>query len=136
MANTLLVIDDDDIHRRIICRIAEKAGFQPMGADSFNEAAALLSKTSVDCITLDLTLGTRAGVEILRLLASLNCRTPIIVISGAEANILDETLRIGKSLNLDLRAPVSKPVDLGALRIALIHIYQQVDLRKLGCVTA
>jgi DNA-binding NtrC family response regulator len=136
MVNTLLVVDDDDIHRRIICRIAEKSGFEAVGAESFNKAADFLSQNKVDCITLDLTLGSRAGVEVLRLLSSLHCVAPIIVISGAEANIFDETMSIGKSLGLDLRSPVSKPVDLGALRISLVQICQQVDLRKLGCVSA
>lgn len=132
MANHLLVIDDDDIHRRIISRVAEKSGFQAIGASSFEEAADHLGQGGIDCITLDLSLGSRAGVEILRLLSSSNCVAPIVVISGAEANIFDETMRIGKSLKLDLRDPVSKPVDLSALRQLLGLVCQQVDLRKLG----
>jgi hypothetical protein len=32
MSNRLLVIDDDDTHRMILCRIGEKVGFETLGA--------------------------------------------------------------------------------------------------------
>src|ERR1700732_3917225 len=60
----LLVIDDDNLHRMIICRVAAKAGFLPAGAASYDEAAKLAQETAFDCITLDLSLGHHARSEI------------------------------------------------------------------------
>ena len=55
-----------------------------MGAASYDEAAKLLRENQFDCITLDLSLGERAGVEVLHLLSVINSQAPIIIISGAE----------------------------------------------------
>src|SRR5664280_2035548 len=66
MSNRLLVIDDANIHRMILCRIGEKVGFETTGAASYEEAAKLLRENEFDCITLDLSLGDRAGVEVLQ----------------------------------------------------------------------
>ena len=132
MSNRLLVIDDASIHRIILCRVGEKVGFESVGAASFEEAAKLLRESQFDCITLDLSLGARAGVEVLHLLSVLKCQVPIIIISGSENTIRDETLKIGKSLNLNLCTPVPKPVDLAALRESLVLIGQKADLNKLA----
>jgi DNA-binding NtrC family response regulator len=132
MSNRLLVIDDASIHRIILCRVGEKVGFESVGAASFEEAAKLLRESKFDCITLDLSLGNRAGVEVLHLLSVLKCQAPIIIISGSENAIRDETLKIGKSLNLNLCTPVPKPVDLAALRESLVLIGQKADLNKLA----
>jgi CheY-like chemotaxis protein len=132
MSNRLLVIDDASIHRIILCRVGEKVGFESVGAASFEEAAKLLRESQFDCITLDLSLGNRAGVEVLHLLSVLKCQAPIIIISGSENAIRDETLKIGKSLNLNLCTPVPKPVDLAALRESLVLIGQKADLNKLA----
>jgi len=61
----LLVIDSDNLHRMIICRAADKAGYIPAGAANFTEAAKLARTTVFDCITLDLSLGQQTG-EMLR----------------------------------------------------------------------
>jgi DNA-binding response OmpR family regulator len=132
MSNRLLVIDDASIHRVILCRVGEKVGFESVGAASFEEAAKLLRESQFDCITLDLSLGDRAGVEVMHLLSVLKCQVPIIIISGSENTIRDETLKIGKSLNLNLCTPVPKPVDLAALRESLVLIGQKADLNKLA----
>ena len=132
MSNRLLVIDDANIHRTILCRIGEKVGFITAGAASYDEAARLLREWQFDCVTVDLSLGDRAGVEILHLLSELKYLSPIIIISGAEDTVREESLRIGRSLNLNLCAPVPKPVDLAALRESLVRIGKQVDLQKLA----
>jgi hypothetical protein len=44
----LLVIDDDNLHRMIICRVAAKAGYAPAGAATYEEAAVLAQETAFD----------------------------------------------------------------------------------------
>src|ERR1700684_1034017 len=77
----LLVIDDDNLHRMIICRVAAKAGFLPAGAASYDEAAKLAPETAVDCITLDLSLGNHAGTEMLHHLSMLGSPAAVLVVS-------------------------------------------------------
>jgi two-component system, chemotaxis family, chemotaxis protein CheY len=112
----LLVIDDDNLHRMIICRVAAKAGYMPAGAATYDEAAQLVQDTAFDCITLDLSLGQHAGVEMLRHLWVVGCKAPIIIISGSDNSTCSETARVAKSLNLNIWEYMPKPVDLAVLR--------------------
>src|SRR5579864_7417829 len=108
----LLVIDDDNLHRMIICRVAVRAGYAPAGAATYEEAAQLAQEGTFDCITLDLSLGQHAGVELVRLLWVVGCKAPIIVISGCDDATCAETVKVAKSLNLVVLATMPKPVDL------------------------
>jgi DNA-binding response OmpR family regulator len=123
----LLVDDDDHLHCMIICRTATKAGFAPVGAGSYEEAAQLVQEGAFDCITLDLSLGGHAGIEMLRHLWVLGCKAPIIIVSGCDDSTCRETVRIGKSLNLKILDPVPKPVDLEMLRYSLERLKAEIE---------
>jgi DNA-binding response OmpR family regulator len=112
----LLVIDDDNLHRMIVCRVAAKAGYAPAGAATYDEAVQLVQDGAFDCITLDLSLGPCGGVEMLRHLCTIGCKAPIIVISGCDDVTCSETVEVAKSLNLNIWESIRKPVDLTVLR--------------------
>jgi DNA-binding NtrC family response regulator len=122
MSKELLAIDDADLHLSILRKIAEQAGFNTTGAESASVAKSLLRTRTFDCITLDLSLGEQSGIEILALLYELRCRTPVIVISASNDAALNETVRIGKFLDLNLYAAIPKPVNLGLLRQTLAQV--------------
>jgi CheY-like chemotaxis protein len=96
------------------------------------EASRLLCERSFDCITLDLSLGEESGVEILKLLAKMKCRTPIIVVSGSGDEAREETLKIGNFLDLNLCPPIPKPINLAVLRSALTQIANDTQRQKLA----
>jgi DNA-binding response OmpR family regulator len=119
-APRLLVIDDDTLHRMIICRAAAKSGYVPVGAASHHEAVKLLQEGVFDCITLDIALGDRGGaVAALRHFAAVESKAPIIVVSACDDETLREILRLARSLKLNVAEPVPKPVDLTILRYML-----------------
>jgi two-component system, chemotaxis family, chemotaxis protein CheY len=121
----LLVIDDDYLHRKIICRVAAKAGYAPAGAGTYDEAAKLALENAFDCISLDLSLGQHGGIEMLHYFRGIGCKAPIVIISGADQATVHETLRVAKSLGLDVRETVLKPVDLDMLRYSFERIRTQ-----------
>ena len=132
MRNELLVIEDTNLHLSIVSKIASQAGFATTGANSVAEASRLLRERSFDCITLDLSLGEESGVEILKLLAKMKCRTPIIVVSGSGDEAREETLKIGNFLDLNLCPPIPKPINLAVLRSALTQIANDTQRQKLA----
>jgi DNA-binding response OmpR family regulator len=132
MRNELLVIDDANLHLSIVSRIATQAGFVTTGASSVDEAAKLLRQRTFDCITLDLSLGEHSGVEVLKLLAEMKCRTPIIVVSGSEDSVREETIKIGNFLDLNLCPPIPKPINLAVLRGVLTKIADGIQKQKLA----
>jgi DNA-binding NtrC family response regulator len=115
----LLVIDDDNLHRMIICRVAAKAGYLPAGAATYDEAAELARTNTFDCITLDLSLGDHAGVELLRHLWVIGCKATIIIISGCDDATCNESQRVAESLKFKVWESIPKPVNLGVLRDSL-----------------
>jgi|SRR5579862_6675314 len=118
-APRLLVIDDDNLHRMIICRAAAKAGYLPAGAATYDEAVKLFQGAAFDCITLDLSLGEHAGVEMLRYFWVIGCELPIITISGGDDATRSERGRIAQSLKLNIWESMAKPVDISVLRASL-----------------
>jgi DNA-binding response OmpR family regulator len=112
----LLVIDDDTLHRMVICRVAAKAGYLPAGAATYDEAAELTREVTFDCITLDMSLGSHTGMELLHHLRVIGSQTPIIVISGCDGVTCSETVQAAKSLDLNIWQSMPKPIDLALLR--------------------
>jgi len=116
----LLVVDDDLVQRTIIGRIGAKLGYDAVMASSFDIACGLLRTQAFDIMTLDLSLGERDGVELLRLVADLKLNAmPIVVISGCEERILNTTRRVGQALSLSLTCCLAKPLNPDNLREAL-----------------
>src|SRR5882762_3594993 len=69
IAQRLLVIDDDTVHRMVLTRIAKQAGYEVDEAASYEAARRLLGENVYACVTLDLSLGDHGGLEVLQFLA-------------------------------------------------------------------
>jgi len=114
----LLIIDDDTIHRMVLCAIAEKLNFVSTAVSTFDEAVALLKQNRFDCITLDLSLDQRHGAELLPFIAKSGGNPMLVIISGAIEATRDETVRVAKMLNLNV-VQLQKPVNMSMLRETL-----------------
>jgi CheY-like chemotaxis protein len=115
----VLVIDCDNLHRMIICRAADKAGYIPAGAANLAEATKHVQSAAFDCITLDLSFGRAAACDFLNHLHAIACKSKIFVVGNGDTADCRETLRVAASLSLDVEDPVAKPLDVGMLRYAL-----------------
>jgi two-component system, chemotaxis family, chemotaxis protein CheY len=115
----LLVIDDDNLHRVIICRVAAKAGYLPAEAATYDEAARLVQDGRYDCITLDLLLGDHACIEMLQHIWMIGCTAPIVIISGCDDATCSDTEKVAASLKLNVWQSIPKPLDMAVLRESL-----------------
>jgi CheY-like chemotaxis protein len=129
-APRILVIDRDNLHRMIICRAADKAGYIPAGAANLAEAMKLVQLAAFDCITLDLSFDRAAAGDFLGRLDVIACKSKIFVVGDRDAAESRETLRIARSLGLDVEDPVAKPIDVGMLRYALEQLRVQGALQR------
>ncbi len=117
----LLVVEDDLVQRTIIGTIGAKLGYDSVVASTVESASKLLRTEKFDMMTLDLSLGARDGVELLRLIAGLKLNAlPIVVISGYEERILNTIKRVATTFDLSLVNCLSKPLNLDKLRVALV----------------
>jgi two-component system chemotaxis response regulator CheY len=115
-SHKVLVIDDDTVHRMVICRIARQAGFEVDEAASYEAARGLLALNIYGCVTLDLSLGERGGIDVLRYMAEIGYTSPVIVVSGSDDAVRSESFAVARKLNLNVCRPFSKPVRLADLR--------------------
>jgi DNA-binding NtrC family response regulator len=126
-APRLLVIDDDNLHRMVICRAAAKAGYLPAGAASYDEAVKLVQQGAFDCVTLDLSLGEHAGVEMLRYFWVIGYKMPVIIFSARDDATCSESEKVAESLKLNIWESIPKPVDVSVLRASLDRLKAMRD---------
>ena len=116
----LLVVDDDLVQRVLISKIGSKLGYDSVVVPSYEAATELLAREAFDVMALDLSLGERDGVELLRFVAERNLRAmAIVIISGCDDRIMKATRRVATGLKLHLGGCLTKPLDLNRLRSAL-----------------
>jgi two-component system, chemotaxis family, chemotaxis protein CheY len=130
-SSSLLIIEDALIHSAIISRIADRVGFTVTKAHSYEDACKALSARQFDCITLDLGLGEYVGLDVLRYLSTIRCTAQIIVVSQSDKQVCDDTVDLGRTLDLNVYVSVPKPINLEALCEALVHIQVQSLPEKL-----
>jgi two-component system response regulator RegA len=130
LSGRLLVIDDDRSTSMLIATLGERAGFSATSAASFEEAEQLLQSSQFDCITLDLNIGKNSGIRILKLLASMVSKMPIIVISGSVPSLCELATAVGNMLQLNLLQPLPKPIDFAKLKAAFGGIKQGLDQKR------
>lgn len=113
----LLVVDDDLVQRTIVGKLGAKAGYDCLIVPSLELAESVLSKDAFDVMTVDLSLGERDGVELLRFAAERGLRDmSIVIISGCDGRVLKSTRRMAEGLGLSVIGALGKPLDLDELK--------------------
>jgi EAL domain-containing protein (putative c-di-GMP-specific phosphodiesterase class I) len=113
----LLVVDDDLVQRTLVGKIGAKIGYDCLIVPSLELAESALAREAFDVMTLDLSLGERDGIELLRFVADRGLRDmSIAVISGCDGRVLKSTRRVAEALGLSIIGTFSKPLDLDELK--------------------
>ena len=99
---TILVVDDYDAIRRLVCRAVERRGDRALVASSADEARKILNSTHVDLLLTDVGMPIVTGIELAAGLASEHPNLPVIFMSGRSA---PRDLRPGGRRLMFLRKP-------------------------------
>ena len=81
MLSTVLVVDDDPIHRSLLERIVTRLGYEVRLAASGHEALTLLAGSEaarIDAVLLDLVMPDLDGLGVLHRLRSIGSMVPVI----------------------------------------------------------
>lgn len=119
MDETVLIVDDDPAIAKLLSRVVKTNGFKSEIASSGEEMLNLTNKNTYSLILLDLNLGDRDGLTLLKRLRFNGNNTPVIIESGRS----DEEDTI-EGLNLGAQDFVTKPFNavlLGGKIKALIR---------------
>ncbi|MFN0264658.1 sigma-54-dependent transcriptional regulator [Tepidamorphus sp. 3E244] len=82
MAETILIVDDDPVQRRILAGMVSKMGFEPVEADGGEAALSILAApggAQIRLVVLDLVMPDLDGMGVLERLAARAERPPVIV---------------------------------------------------------
>jgi len=89
-AETVLVVEDEEVIRRLICRALEAQGYTALSAPGAREALLLLEKHAgeIHLLITDVVMPGASGKELARSAAALRPSTKVLFISGYTDNVI------------------------------------------------
>ncbi len=116
----LLVVDDDRTIRRLLARIAERAGFDVDVARDGAEALEKLASRQYMIAIVDLMMPRVSGYELVQKIGAMQPH-PVVIVATAMANgdlaSLDDTM---------VRRVIRKPFDIQAVATALVETAREI----------
>ncbi len=119
MADTVLIVDDDDSIRKLLQKIMGINGLESECVSSGGQALERLKEKTYDIILIDVMLGDMEGFDVIKQIRADGIHTPVMIISGRNE---DYDSLYGLSIGADdyVTKPF-RPVVLGAKVKALIR---------------
>ena len=117
---SLLVVDDDPAIRKLLAKIAQRAGFDVDTARDGMEALEKFEHKAYTIAIVDLMMPRLSGYELVQKLATIEPR-PCVIVATALTN--------GAVASLDdsmVRRVIKKPFDIKAVATALVETAKQV----------
>ena len=78
----VLVIEDDDRVREVICKMLVRGGCEPIEAANGLEGMRALEGGDIDVVLTDLIMPVQTGIETIRQIRRIHGDLPIIAVSG------------------------------------------------------
>ena len=125
----LLVVDDDSAIRKLLERIAQRAGFDVDSAKDGVEALQMMQRKQYDIAIIDLMMPRLSGYELIQKISELDPRPCLIVASAAspsQTTPLDDTL---------VRRVIEKPFDIQAVAKALVETAKEIAEQRARAYT-
>ncbi|WP_457577748.1 sigma-54-dependent transcriptional regulator [Desulfomarina sp.] len=110
----VLVVDDDQVHRFMLCSMLAEWGFQTVEADDGTTAVEAVGEHSYDAVLMDIRMAKMDGLEAFSIIQQKDPSLPVIIMtaySSVESAV--ETIQQGAHDYL------TKPLDFDRLRLAL-----------------
>lgn len=145
-ARTILIVDDMEANRAVLCRRLERFGYGVLSVDSGAAALSIVAHSVPDIILLDYMMPQMNGIEVLRTLRA-NPATrdvPVIMVTArAESEATVEALDAGADdyvtkpidfevLRARIEAQLSKRTDSTDLRRANAALDERVTVRSMA----
>jgi len=82
MKGTIYIVDDDDAVRDSLCFLLKTVNLDPTTFTSGDEFLEKYDEEMTGCVLLDIRMPGTSGIEVQKKLQQLNCKLPIIFITG------------------------------------------------------
>ncbi len=119
----VLVVDDEQVHRYMLCSMLEEWGWQCEEADDGVTAVEAVQQGPFDAILMDIRMTTMDGMEALKRIHAVNPAIPVVIMTAYSS--VDSAIEAIKQGAHDY---LTKPLDFDRLRetleIAMGHRHQ------------
>jgi len=125
MADTILLIDDDESLRRVTEYNLSEAGFDVIPSASGREGIDLFKKNDPDLVITDVKLGDMDGLEVLAAIKRESLETPVIVITA-----FGSIEMAVKAMHEGAFTFITKPFERETLRLSCSKALELTSLRS------
>jgi len=121
MAANVLVVEDDRLNRKLICKVLRNEGHQVFEASDGAEALELLYEQRFDLVITDFMMPKLNGLKLVEQLHALQPRLPIIFITGYLSAIS------GRAILDNVAEVIPKPFELDVLRSSVQRLLESTS---------
>lgn len=107
--HNIFILDDDQEIGDYISTVAKMNGFDARYFSDPDEFLSAVISSPSACVAVDLQMPVLDGIEVLRRLAGLHFRRPILIMSGMDLKVLESARHFAKAHALQVSDIVSKP---------------------------
>lgn len=125
MAATILLVDDEELFRTILCKSLVDNGYEVVEAPDLAQAYHTLSERHIDIVLLDQVLPDGNGLSLLERIQQEGARIPVIIMTAYGA--IETAVNAMKLSAFDY---VTKPFETEELLMILSHAEETVTLRR------
>ena len=112
----LLAVDDDPDSAELIVRVAERCGYEAFATSDSRGVVSLTKALDPDILTVDICMPNIDAVELFHLLSEAGINAQILIVSGQDESVLEDTRQIALKLGLKVPYTQQKPLDFQRLR--------------------
>lgn len=120
-AKRLLAIDDDVSSAELIVRIAERCRYEAFATSDSRGVMNLTTALSPSILAVDICMPNLDANDLFDLLAKDGYCGQILIVSGQEPRVLEETRSRAQRLGLNAQHVLQKPLDIPMLRNILLE---------------
>jgi CheY-like chemotaxis protein len=103
--STVLIIDDENIHRLILKQVLENNGYVIYDATNGAEGLEVMRTLKVDLAIVDLEMPVMDGMEFTKWVKEINPNFPVIIVTGHAAHFSPQDI-----LAANVEAFIQKPI--------------------------
>lgn len=117
---TILVVDDDDLFRAMLCETLKAAGYEVLEAENGKAAMKVVLGSSLDLVITDLIMPEQEGIETIREIKRITPEMKIIAVSGGMRGGSMDFLQIAEYMGAT--RVFKKPIDRKAFLSAVSEL--------------
>ncbi len=124
MKHTILVVDDDAAHARMLKTLLTDWGYEVFWADDGDKGVEMVKAQVFDIVLMDMKMVRMSGMEALSLIHGYNPSLPVIMMTAYSS--VDTAV---KALKIGAYDYLTKPLDFDRLKLTIERILERIFLK-------